>query len=89
MGEWFKFVCDDCGYEAEVSGGPDAGMFVTVETMSCSGCHNLVDVVIETHAHTEDEDRLRDATGRQVKERVGSASEGWTRRRPRPLSAPD
>ena len=22
MGEWFKFVCDDCGYEAEVSGGP-------------------------------------------------------------------
>ena len=40
MGEWFTFVCDDCAYEAEVSGGPDAGMLVTVETMSCSDCHS-------------------------------------------------
>jgi hypothetical protein len=46
MGQWYRFVCDGCAYEAEASGGPDAGMMVIVRTMSCAGCKNIVDVVV-------------------------------------------
>lgn len=39
-------MCEHCGYEAQVSGGPDAGMVAVTETMTCHGCRELVDVVI-------------------------------------------
>jgi hypothetical protein len=57
MGQWFRFVCDTCGYEVQVSGGPDAGVTVSVQTMSCSGCSNLVDVIVNVHAWNGEEDR--------------------------------
>ena len=44
MGQRFLFVCDACGYSAFVCGGPDAGMLVTVSTMRCEGCSQVVDV---------------------------------------------
>jgi hypothetical protein len=47
MGTWFEFLCDGCGYQAEVSGGPDAGMRVSVQTMTCRDCAELVDVVTQ------------------------------------------
>jgi Zn finger protein HypA/HybF involved in hydrogenase expression len=46
MGSKFEFRCDTCGYTAEVSGGPDAGFYVLVETMVCNDCKELVDVLI-------------------------------------------
>src|SRR3712207_2111019 len=44
MGQWFEFRCGQCGYEAEVSGGNDAGMFVTTTTVICRTCKKLCDV---------------------------------------------
>lgn len=38
-------TCAKCGYSADVSGGPDRGFVVEVETCSCDGCRELVDVV--------------------------------------------
>ena len=36
MGQLYRFVCDTCDYQTEASGGPDAGMQVVVQTMSCA-----------------------------------------------------
>lgn len=46
MGRLYAFVCDDCGYEAEVAGGGDAGMSGVRKTMSCADCRQLVDVLV-------------------------------------------
>jgi hypothetical protein len=45
MGQIRGFRCDGCGYKAEVSGGPDVGMAVTTQTVSCVACKQLFDVV--------------------------------------------
>lgn len=80
MGRSLQFVCDRCGYEATVSGGPDAGMLVSVRTMSCSGCQNLVDVIQGVHAYDErEEERLRGAIGRCPKCRRKTGLEVWGR----------
>ena len=50
VGQSFLFRCDDCGYEADVCGGPDAGMTVSVRTMACRSCLELVDVVTQVHS---------------------------------------
>jgi DNA-directed RNA polymerase subunit RPC12/RpoP len=49
MGTLVTHRCSDCGYEADVSGGPDAGMLVETMTMSCGRCHAIVDVVVSHH----------------------------------------
>lgn len=54
MGQWLNFVCDDCGYEVDVSGGPDTGMQISTQTMSCSNCHDLVDVVVSVYPWFEE-----------------------------------
>jgi len=45
MGQYFQFWCDACGYDVEVSGGPDSGMAVATQTIACSKCKQLFDVV--------------------------------------------
>jgi hypothetical protein len=50
MGRLYEFGCDTCGYQAEVSGGEDAGYLIVTQTMSCLDCKRLVDVVVrEAH----------------------------------------
>ena len=44
MGALFTFVCPDCGYEAEVSGGLDFGMLCATHTVSCPTCKALSDM---------------------------------------------
>ncbi len=45
MGTTHRFRCESCGYEAEVSGGDDAGMRVITTTIRCEACEELYDVV--------------------------------------------
>jgi hypothetical protein len=44
MGQVFGFRCRICGYEAQVSGGPDVGMTCLTQTVSCNDCCQLFDV---------------------------------------------
>ncbi len=46
MGSLHSFKCEKCGYDAEVSGGEDAGFEVATRTMVCANCRELVDVVV-------------------------------------------
>jgi hypothetical protein len=45
MGRLFEFGCEQCGYQAEVSGGEDAGWLILTQTMTCLDCKRVVDVV--------------------------------------------
>ena len=45
-----KYICNVCGYSAEVWDAPDAAPFATVDTRHCLGCKSLVEVPIEFHA---------------------------------------
>lgn len=38
MGQWYRFTCPQCAYEAEVSGGADAGMAGYIHTAICRTC---------------------------------------------------
>ncbi len=50
MGRLFEFGCEHCGYQAEVSGGEDAGYLIVTRTMICLDCKEVVDVVVgESH----------------------------------------
>jgi len=50
MGQLFEFGCEHCGYQAEVSGGEDAGYLIITQTMTCLDCERVVDVVVgESH----------------------------------------
>lgn len=44
MGTYFRFQCSGCGYEAETSGGRDAGMIGCTTTIHCHNCRRLYDV---------------------------------------------
>jgi hypothetical protein len=46
MGSLHSFTCKKCGYEAQVSGGPDLGMACATVTISCATCKKLHDVVV-------------------------------------------
>lgn len=45
MGCHFDFVCPECGYHVEVSGGDDCGFIVRTRTVVCEECKRIVDVV--------------------------------------------
>jgi hypothetical protein len=45
MGQTRSLRCSGCSYQANVSGGDDAGMVVTTTPVSCSTCRRLFDVV--------------------------------------------
>jgi rubredoxin len=44
MGCLYRFECSGCGYQAEVSGGPDVGMLVETQPVFCLPCNELRDV---------------------------------------------
>jgi hypothetical protein len=46
MGTLYAFKCKRCRYEAEVSGGPDAGMICETRTIVCRTCRELSDVPV-------------------------------------------
>lgn len=43
MGADYNFSCDNCSLSAEVSGGPDSGMYAEWTTIWCPDCKNLSD----------------------------------------------
>ena len=43
MGATYQYRCHDCGYTAEVGGGPDRGFCVETQTGVCATCNGLVD----------------------------------------------
>lgn len=45
MGAKYRYVCSSCQYEANVSGGPDAGMLCCTQTIVCHDCQRLYDVI--------------------------------------------
>jgi Zn finger protein HypA/HybF involved in hydrogenase expression len=47
MGMIQKFVCQDCGLKANVSGGEDRGFYVQTRTMFCQQCRALYDVLVD------------------------------------------
>ena len=50
MGRLSEFGCEQCGYQAEVSGGEDAGWLILTQTMTCLNCKRVVDVTVgESH----------------------------------------
>jgi len=46
MGSSYRFACDACGYEVEVSGGIDYGMICATATIICRDCRSLHTVTI-------------------------------------------
>lgn len=46
MGRTYQFECPKCEYRARVSGGPDRGVQVVVQTIHCQDCKALYDAVI-------------------------------------------
>ena len=45
MGRTYWFECTKCGYRAQVSGKPDRGLNVYVQTIACTDCKALYDIV--------------------------------------------
>ena len=45
MGQWFRYFCGQCDYEATVSGGNDIGMGAATTTIQCHNCKEISDVV--------------------------------------------
>jgi hypothetical protein len=45
MGQHFQFRCESCTYQVEVSGGPDVGRSAATQTIACTKCKSLFDVV--------------------------------------------
>ena len=56
MGSEYRFTCDDCGFEAEVSGGFDVGMVAATQTIACRECGDLTDVDVGDAPSTSPED---------------------------------
>ena len=45
MGQWYRYFCGQCDYEATVSGGDDIGMGAATTTIHCYNCKEISDVV--------------------------------------------
>jgi len=44
MGRTFRFICTQCQYHADISGGVDSGLNCDVQTVLCRECRELYDV---------------------------------------------
>lgn len=53
MGRTYWFECSKCGYRAQVSGKPDRGLNVFVQTVACADCKALYDAVIRLRVPDE------------------------------------
>ena len=45
MGQWYRYFCGQCDYQATVSGGDDIGMGAATTTIHCHDCKEISDVV--------------------------------------------
>ena len=45
MGQWYRYFCGQCDYEATVSGGDDIGMAAATTTIHCYNCKEISDVM--------------------------------------------
>ena len=45
MGTRNRYFCNECDYEATVSGGNDIGMLAATSTIHCYDCEKILDVV--------------------------------------------
>lgn len=45
MGQLWLHHCDTCKYQAEISGGEDAGMACVTQTVYCAQCQQLDDAI--------------------------------------------
>ena len=50
MGRTYLFECSRCGYRAYVAGGADEGEHFAVQTIACTDCKTLHDVVVRFKA---------------------------------------
>jgi len=50
MGRSYAYECPRCEFKARVSGGPDRGILVWVQTIVCWDCKNLYDAVTRLKA---------------------------------------
>ena len=48
MATWVTYCCNECDYEAQVSGCSDALFMGYTETMICNTCKELSDYIVET-----------------------------------------
>jgi hypothetical protein len=46
MGRTYLFECEKCGYRAKVAGGAAEGAELTVQTILCYQCRELIDAVV-------------------------------------------
>jgi hypothetical protein len=53
MGRSYWFECSKCGYRARVSGRPDRGLDLCVETVACRECRALFDAVTRVRVPSE------------------------------------
>jgi hypothetical protein len=53
MGRTYWFECSKCGYRAQVSGRPDRGLNVFVQTIACTDCKALYDAVVRLRVPDE------------------------------------
>lgn len=72
MGRSYWFECARCGYRAKVSGKADRGLNFFVQTIVCSDCRELYDVV--TRLKVPDDVRLGLAGKLSGLQRLGSLS---------------
>lgn len=72
MGKRVRFRCS-CGYRQDVSGGPDAGMWVSTQTIVCKQCRKLFDVIV---GHTTSPDPVPIQCPKDVAHEVAEWSAG-------------
>lgn len=53
MGIKYRFICKNCKYTAQVSGGLDYGIIAVIKTKVCDNCLELVDVLVGNTTENE------------------------------------
>ena len=82
MGMSYEFGCAACDYTADVCGGPDTGMLVSVNTVTCFTCAELVDVVTARHDWSSSTPPESDLTDGRCPRCGGANLVSWGPRQP-------
>ena len=85
MGARFRFACTKCEYETNVAGGISVSLHEGRDTMVCTACKQLVDVLIRYIEGRDWRDRVEHTEKPFTCPACGSSEvEQWTRARPCP-----
>ena len=82
MGRSYWFECPKCGYRVKVSGRPDRGLNLFVQTIHCRDCRELHDVVTRVRIPDETQDALRADFYTGGLPRPNLASRAWAAKGP-------